>query len=508
MTTLLSSPRVEPTRLATTSSREFAGAAGLLGLFGFILSFAGSWIPSYWGDEAASVMSAERSLPSLFRVLGNIDAVHGGYYLFLHGWIEIFGASELATRLPSALAIGFATAGTVLLARMLVNTRVAVIAGVVFAVLPRVTYMGAEARSTALATMLAVWTFVLLVHIVRARAGAPLLRLAFWAAYALMVTLSAYMFLYTALLIPAHALTVALLSRRRRGALLAWAAAAAAGLLLASPVFYWGVGEREQISFLARRPTVSVLDAAVHQWFGTPALAGIAWALIAIGAVATFVPRFRARGRAPRAELLVVLAWAIVPSAVLLIGTQLITPMYSLRYLSICTPAAALAVAVGIAALRPRWTQVVAVLLVGALATPGYLAQRTDFAKDGGSDWRQVSDILRTEARPGDAVVFDESTKPSQRPRLAMHLYPAGFVGLDDVTLNRSYQDVDWLWDTTIPLAEATSRLAGTDRVWVLHNVGSRDTVSGTDIGVLQQLGFTVHSSLTVNRTILSELTR
>ncbi|QYF74107.1 hypothetical protein [Cryobacterium sp. PAMC25264] len=89
-----------------------------------------------------------------------------------------------------------------------------------------------------------------------------------------------------------------------------------------------------------------------------------------------------------------------------------------------------------------------------------------------------------------------------------MHLYPAGFVGLSDVMLNRSYQDVDWLWDTTIPLAEATSRLAGTDRVWVLHNVGSRETVAGTDIGVLQQLGFTVHSSLTVNRTIVTELTR
>ncbi|QYF74108.1 glycosyltransferase family 39 protein [Cryobacterium sp. PAMC25264] len=413
MTTVLASPLVEPTRPALTSSRGFAPAAVLLGLFGLLVSVAGSWVPSYWGDEAASVMSAERPLPSFFRMLGNIDAVHGSYYLFLHGWIDVFGASELATRLPSALAIGLATAGTALLARMLVNTRVAVIAGLVFAVLPRVTYMGAEARSTAIATMLAVWTVVLLVPIVRARPTTPLLRLALWAAYALMVTLSAYMFLYTALLIPVHALVVALFSRRRRGALLAWAGAAVAGLLLASPVFYWGVGEREQISFLARRPAVSVLDAAVHQWFGTPALAGLAWGLIAIGVVATFVPRFRTRGRAPRAELLVVLAWVLVPSAVLLAGTQLITPMYSLRYLSICAPAAALAVAVGVAALRPRWTQVIAVLLVGALATPGYLAQRTDFAKDGAA----IGGTCPTSCAPKpDPVTPWCSTKAPSRP--------------------------------------------------------------------------------------------
>jgi len=509
VTTVLASPLVESTRPTPLRAPAFTGPAALLGLFGFLVSVAGSWIPSYWGDEAASVMSAERSLPSLFGMLGNIDAVHGTYYLLLHGWIDAFGATELSTRLPSALAIGLATAGTAVLARMLMDTRVAVLAGLVFAVLPRVTYMGAEARSTALATMLAVWTVVLLVHTVRSGNSSPLVRAGLWSGYALLVACGAYVFLYTILLIPVHALVAAVLSRRRRsGTVAVWAGAAVGGLVLAAPVFYWGIGEREQISFLARRPAVGVIDAAVQQWFGTPALAAVAWALILLGALVTFVPRLRTAGQARRAGLLVVLTWAVLPSAALLLGTWLIAPMYSLRYLSICAPAAAVAVAVGAATLRPKWTQAVAVLLIGALALPGYLAQRTDFAKDNGSDWRQVSDILRAEARQGDAVVFDESTKPSQRPRLAMHLYPGGFIGLSDVSLNRSYQDVDWLWDTTIPLAESTSRLTDTNRVWLLQNVGSPESSAGTDLGLLQQLGFTVHSSLTVHRTIVTELTR
>ena len=508
MTTLLASPLVEAARPATWRARGFTGTAALLGLAGFLVSVAGSWRPSYWGDEAASVLSAERSLPSLFRMLGNVDAVHGTYYLFLHGWIDLFGASEFATRLPSALAIGVATAGTAVLARMLVNTRVAVIAGLVFAVLPRVTYMGAEARSTALATMVIVWSTVLLVQILRQPATTPRVRFALWVLYALLLAGAVYLFLYSILLLPVHALAVLLLARPGASARLAWAGAAAGALLLTAPVLYWGVLERDQISFIARRAQVGVLDAAVRQWFGNPALAVAAWALIGLGCLAAFVPRFRRAGTAPRAELAVLLAWAIVPSGALMIGTHLIAPMYALRYLSICTPAAAILVAVGIGAFTARWVRAGALVLLVALAAPGYIAQRGDYAKDYGSDWRQVSEILHDEARPGDAVVFDESTRPSQRPRLAKYLYPAGFVGLADVTLDRPHQDVDGLWDVTVPLTDASYRLAATNRVWVLQNTGSREDAAGSDLNTLQQLGFTIDSARTVNRTIIIELTR
>ena len=113
-------------------------AAGL-GLVGALVSFLGSWNPSYWGDEAASVLSAERPLATLWPELGRVDAVHGLYYVFLHFWIRVFGASELSTRLPSAIAIGLAAAGVVVLANLLMTRAIGVVAGIVFAVLPRVT---------------------------------------------------------------------------------------------------------------------------------------------------------------------------------------------------------------------------------------------------------------------------------------------------------------------------------------------------------------------------------
>ncbi|MGO4692171.1 glycosyltransferase family 39 protein [Glaciibacter sp. 2TAF33] len=513
MTAVLAPPTAEaatPPRLPYR--RGFGATAALLGLFGFVVSAAGSWQPSFWGDEAASVMSAERTLPSLFRMLGHIDAVHGTYYLFLHYWIGLFGTSEFSTRLPSALAVGLATAGVAVLARSLVNTRVAIIAALVFAVLPRVTYMGAEARSTALATAIVAWATVLLVHILRRQQETGRVAFWLWAGYALVTASGAYMFLYTILLVPVHALAVLLVHRASpvRNALVPWLTATVAAVLLAAPVVYWGVHEQQQISFIGRRPQVSPLTAAVDQWFGNPALAAVAWLLVVLGAVTVFATRRGTLpgGRSIRPAVLVALAWMLIPTTVLLVGTRLVTPMYSLRYLSICTPAAALMIAIGIASVRLRWVQVTAVLVVVGLAAPTYLIQRGQYGKDGGSDWRQVAAIVQAGAHPGDAVVFDEGVRPSRKTRLALHLYPDSFQGVRDITLDRPYAETDWLWDTTIPLNRATPQLANTGTVWLLQNRGSRDNTSGTSLRTLEQAGFSVAHSTPVDRTVVIEMTR
>ena len=424
-------PALRPQRRSWPTHPQLAPL--YVGVLGMLISFAASWNPSYWGDEAASVMSAERSLPSLFRMLGTIDAVHGTYYLMLHFWIDLFGASELSTRLPSAIAIGVATAGTFTLARMLTSARVAWIAALVFAVLPRVTYMGAEARSTAVATAIAVWLVVLLA----------------------------------------------------------------------------GVSQKDQLSFIGRRAQTGVLDAAVNQWFGNVTAAVIAWALILLAvALAWF-----GRGRVPalernRAAFGVMLAWMLVPSAALLIGTHVVTPMYSLRYLSICTPAAAITLGIALAWIRPRWARITALVLLVAAVVPSYVDQRGPYAKNAGSDWRQAAAIVQAGAHPGDAIVFDESVRPSRKPRLAMHLYPASFTGLRDVTLDTAYADTGSLWDTTRPLESVLDSLAGTDTVWLVQYSGSSEDKAGTDLRTLQDLGFSVASTATVVHTTITELTR
>lgn len=514
MTEVLPPLLAEPDRRTVSAPvRQRRVTTLAVGLFAFLLSFAWSWQPSYWGDEAASVMSAERSLPELFRMLGHIDAVHGAYYLFLHFWIDLFGASELSTRLPSALAIGAAAAGTVVLARMFWGARLAVLAGVVFAVLPRVTYIGAEARSTAFATMLAVWVMVLLVSLLQAPSGHPRTRMVLWGAYALCLAAGFYDFLFLVLLIPVQAVLVLLLTLRRsdrRSRIGHWLIATAVAVTVAAPVFFWGVQQRQQISFLARRPQIDVLSAAVNQWFLGVPLAIVAWLLILFGALSVVVRwRHRTPGGATEAVgLTLVLAWMLVPTVILLAGTHLVAPMYSLRYLAMCTPAVAIAIAVGIVALRHRWLSALAVALVLATALPTYVAQRGDFAKNGGSDWRQAAEVLGAQALPGDAVVFDESVLPSRKPRLALHLYPDAFRGLADVTLAQPYQLTDSLWDTTVPLTDRLSALTDVSRIWLLReSAGVESSIAG-DVTLLQQQGFSVEQTILINRTTIIEMTR
>ncbi|EUA08652.1 dolichyl-phosphate-mannose-mannosyltransferase family protein [Mycobacterium xenopi 4042] len=133
-------------------------------LLAAVVSGAGASRPSLWFDEGATISAAaSRSLSELWRLLGRIDAVHGLYYLVMHGWFTVFPPTEFWSRVPSCLAIGAAAAGVVVFAKQFCPRTTAVCAGVVFAILPRTTWAGIEARSYAFSAAAAVWLTVLLV---------------------------------------------------------------------------------------------------------------------------------------------------------------------------------------------------------------------------------------------------------------------------------------------------------------------------------------------------------
>jgi len=197
----------------------------------------------------------------------------------------------------------------------------------------------------------------------------------------------------------------------------------------------------------------------------------------------------------------------VLPTLLLELGNVFVAPMYTTRYLSFCTPAVAIAIAMGITVLARNWMRVAAVALLFGLAAPVYLAQRGPYAKNGGSDWRQASAVLGEHARSSDAIVFDTATKPSQRPRLAMHLYPNDYVGLDDVALATPYSDIPSLWDAVTPLDRAADRLGGIDTVWAME-MKPKGTSVPADVLELRQLGFQVQREYPVHRTVIYELSR
>src|ERR1700761_3758365 len=150
---------------------------------------SGAWAcrPSLWFDEGATISaSASRTLPELWRLVGHIDAVHGLYYLLMHGWFAIFPPTEFWSRVPSALMIGAAAAGVTVFTKLFVPGRAtAVCAGAVFAILPRITWAGMEARSDAFAAAATIWLTVLFVAAVRRNMP----RLWLWYALGLMLSI-------------------------------------------------------------------------------------------------------------------------------------------------------------------------------------------------------------------------------------------------------------------------------------------------------------------------------
>ena len=483
-----------------------------LGALATAVSATGSWIPALWGDEAASVLSAQRSLPSLFRMLGSVDAVHGTYYFFLHFWVQVFGASPFSVRFPSAIAVGFAVAGVVVLGSRLAGIRVAVFAGIVAVMLPRITYMGEEARGYAINTAAVVWLTILLVHIV----GLDRPRRRLWLVYGIGVAICGYLFLFSLLIVPAHA--VIMLTSRRRVILRAWITAVLGGMALTGPVIGFGIGESGQIAFLANRDSTNIRTLVVTQWFGNDLLALIAWVLIITSIVVWGVASYRthswASGFDPKSQpesrdlglVPIAATWLLAPPAILL-SVNSVHAVYSSRYLSFAVPAAALLIGWLLARIRPRIVAIALLVVVVAASSISYLSQRTPFAKNN-SDWAQIADTIHSHAQPGQGILFDEGTRPSRAPRLALRTYPASFDGLTDIALKTPWYDTTNWHDSVYPSSTVASRLGSIKSVWLVEYRFPGSVTDTYERSMLAAQGFMVVAEYPQHSSVVVQLTR
>lgn len=509
-------------RLRIARTRQLVLPAAF-GVFACALAAFGSWIPSLWGDEAASLMSAERPIGSLLTMVRHVDAVHGTYYLGLHAWIEVAGTSPFALRFPSAVAVGLCTAAVVVLARRLttttLSTTTAVVAGLVCAVLPRMTYAGEEARSYAFSAAIAAWLTVIFVELLMRKQR----RLWLWIAYGATLTLGSYMFLYVGLIALAHAVILVWM-RPARSLIRRWLITVGLAAIAAAPILAMALVERSQVAYLAKTAEVTFNSIFVSLWFGTPQFAALAWLLlIAVGCIAADDWALRARRNRiaarqlenigtqhprtqhPRTQHfrtlsleLVAGAWLIVPSAVL-IGSSPFLSDFTARYLTFAAPAAAILIGCAVMRIvrmaRTRARLGILILLVAAVvgtAIPAYIAQRGPYSKNN-SDWAEVSATVGAHASPGDAVVFDESTRPSRRPRLAMRTYPAGFAGLVDPTIRTPFTESTTWRDVTytVKQAAALDRFNGVQRVWLVE-YATRSHVDTSGISDLESHGYSI----------------
>ncbi|GAB1823819.1 hypothetical protein [Herbidospora sp. RD11066] len=378
---------------------------------------------SMWQDEATTYAIASRPLGDLFATLGNVDAVHGLYYLIVHAVLYLPGDPEILIRLPSVLATGLAALAVTGAARLMGGSGLA--AGAAYALLPVVSHYAQEGRSPALVCAAVAWAVYALVR-------------RSWVMYATAVTVAAYLNLTALLVLAALAVPGLLIDRRR------WSAASGAALAASVPLILVAYPQSAQVARLTA-PTWADAGALVSGF------AGVTVVLAVLGML---------RGGPLR---VVAVPLMVVPPALLLLLSQ-VKPYYEERYVLYAVIGLALLIGSavdGIARLaRPLVAVPAAAVLLAVTMMPALPAQAEARRLDSRSDDpAAVAKLMSQLALPGDTVVY----LPSIR-RLVAQAYPAEFANLRDVALMKSGAASGTLAGRELPSSEI--RLG--DRVWTV----------------------------------------
>jgi len=418
----------------------------ILGVVGFALMLWNLGVPSLWQDEAATIGAANRPIDSLWKLVQNIDAVHGLYYAFMHLWGSLFGFSPFALRVPSAFFVGLSAFLLFHLAlRLKLSVTAATWAAIVFIALPRTHLAGSEARSNALTATLAIALILVLIWALeRDRNWSR------WLAYAGVLTLSIYTFMFSALILAPIAISL-IVSQRQQ--FWKFSVASAGAIALSAPVIIFGYQERGQVGWIYAKPLTEYL------WESLVAVDyNRAWpmALIGLGLCILAIVR--------KASLLVVL-WAIVPSALLIAVSLCFEPYFVDHYLTFTTGATALLIAIGLSKLPMRPLQLVVLATLVALSLPSFIQSREPMAK--GTEWARVAAAVNDNSSPGDALLLPDATSKANRAiDLMIVAYEPEFKGRIDLTLKTKPADSNRLFGIRSRVLNA-SEPSG-DRVLVL----------------------------------------
>jgi len=431
------------------------------------MSLAFSSRPSLWRDETASVSAATRPWHDLVRMLGNVDAVHGLYYVLLHPVASV-SLAEWWLRLPSALAVAGTAALLVVLGRQLAHLRTGVVAATLWALLPISSRYGQEARSTALGVMVTVAATVVLVEALRRAA------VVWWVAYGVLLAFGGYVFLFSLLVVAGHGVVVLVTRGSTRRAVWSFTAAVVGAAIVVSPlVLLSRMQLAGQLGWMTARPSVHDLPRLSWSlWFANRDLGLLLWVLVAAGIVAALVGSIRARSVRRSALLATALAPAGLPPALLLI-TSSFKPVFLDRYVAGGAAFVTLLAAYGVSRVRGRVglaAVTLTILAVAVLALPQWRADRNQGGH--GDDVRGVASVIAAAREPGDAIVWSPPLT-----RAFATAYPAGFADLDDVALATSPNDSGTLSGTDLSGPVTAGHLSHVRRVWLIR-LGHREPVA------------------------------
>ncbi len=507
---------VEPIADSSPRQRMSRGERGALAtgtLLIFAIELIALGVPSFWYDEAATYSAASRSWSGLWALLGNIDAVHGLFYSLQRPLVHLVGPNAFVMRAPSALAVALTAAGVYAFTRRYGPPLSATAAALIFVGLARTSTVAVEARSFALATLVATVLSLVLISALRARRRASVVWLI---VYVVLAVLGVYLYVYLALVVAAHACTV-LWSKQGRRRITAAAGALAVIGLLCLPLVAAVLSQRGQLGGTFPVTADTWTYVFFSQFFDQQWLqAVVVWLLLGASVVLLLVRRHRARpgvssddaGARHPSLIAVTLPWLVLPTAVIVAISAVSPTIYQPRALVISAPALCILVAEAARrAFGQRVTLVVALVVVALGAGP-FVAARQVTSQ--GEDWPIVADHLAGHTAPGDGIVYSEPVDYHSWPSLIRITYPWAVDDLDDVTLAQPYTELAELFDRRIPLSSALAeeRLAGLERVWYVRSDLATSGSIQRDAALLRAAGFTRESTWSGPHTSVEQWAR
>ncbi|MGC4888152.1 glycosyltransferase family 39 protein [Micromonospora sp. DT227] len=382
-------PRRAAARVAAGASRWRIAAWLLPALLTGGLGGAGLGTPGLRTEELATW----RAATSPWRDVWAGDPTLAPYHLLVRGWAELFGAGDVALRVPSLLAMTAAAALVGALAARMFAPGTGVLAGALFAVLPSATRYAQEAQphaSALFAAVLATWLLLPVLDRPTAR------RLA---AYAGAVVLLGLCQPGALLLLAGHGWVLLAFRRATAGR---WLAAALPGVLVVAALLRSGARDDGGLLPPGVRVDPGMLAATPRELFGVAAL----------GAVLAGLALFSLPLRYAAA---ICTAWALVPALGLLLVARVV-PVWSPAGLLFTVPAWAVLAAVALSRLRAHG----AVAGLAAVALVGAPAQVAVRGPDGhGQDPRRVAAIVDGLGRRGDGVLYGD---PAARTLVARYV--------------------------------------------------------------------------------------
>lgn len=418
---------------------------------------------SMWSDEAVTYEAAHRAVPELFNMLGHSDAVLGLYYLFMHVVFTVFGGGVVVLRLPSVLAMAAAAAGIGLIGRRLIGTRAGLLAGCAFPLAPVVQWYAQEGRPYAIVVALVTWSTLLMLNAVDDGSKRT------WVAYVVVMTLACLFNEFAVLALLAHGMTL-LLARVPRSISRKWAVAGAGVIVLLSPLALVSWQQRAELSWLTSFQWHSL-------WF-FPQLA-------LIGLLSSLAP-VRSKGRIQLRTL--ALPMLFLPTALLILVSYTLTPLYVHRYVLYYTIGAALPFGAALdwvwrtagAGAWPVVRRLVSLVLVTSLLiavvelTPNWNSrffwswQRT--AASHGGDMNATARAVGRLSAPGDGLLFIP-----RRQRIAKETFPADFRDLVDLALAQDAGTSGTLYGAELPASQIRARILAAKRIIVIRDDPSFD---------------------------------